>query len=375
MLQLTVDSPEGPKRTRHATYPDTHEGRELAERDRRIIVGVEASGYYQAPSGLTLGEYLAGWLDGLEYEVAIGQLRPSTVVQYRTDMESKIMPRLGNVPLTEITSRSLQRLYSDLLASGSKSGKSLKAKSVRNFATTLRRALADAVDNGQLKTNPAAGVKLPKPERAAIKTWTPDQTRYALANLEEPLRSMVFLTSTTAMRRSEVLGLQWDSVDLTKGMLDVRTTLIPIANKPTFTSMTKTDSSRRRIALDPSTIEMLRRHRARQAEARLSIGQFWSNDLDLVFTDEIGRPFAPDRFTRLMQSEAKRLRLPPIGVQGLRHSLATTALADGIPAKVVADRLGHASVATTLDRYSHVSEEQDRDAAIALAARIVGDQR
>ena len=76
-----------------------------------------------------------------------------------------------------------------------------------------------------------------------------------------------------------------------------------------------------------------------------------------------------------MQSEAKRLRLPPIGVQGLRHSLATTALADGIPAKVVADRLGHASVATTLDRYSHVSEEQDRDAAIALAARIVGDQR
>jgi integrase len=154
--------------------------------------------------------------------------------------------------------------------------------------------------------------------------------------------------------------------------LEVTGTLLMVANVPTFTELTKTKSSRRRIAMDPGTVEMLRRHRVRQVEQQLEAGGLWSDDHGLVFTDEIGRPYSPDRYTRTFQSEANRLGLPTIGVHGLRHSLATTALADGVPAKVVADRLGHASVATTLDRYSHVSEEQDRAAAVALASKIVG---
>ena len=145
-----------------------------------------------------------------------------------------------------------------------------------------------------------------------------------------------------------------------------------IVRLPTFTPLTKTDSSRRRIALDPETAEMLKRHRVRQVEQRLEAGELWSDEYGLVFTDEIGRPYSPDRYTRTFQSEARRLGLPPIGVHGLRHSLATTALADGVPAKVVAERLGHSSVATTLDRYSHVSEEQDRAAAVSLASKIIG---
>jgi integrase len=109
-----------------------------------------------------------------------------------------------------------------------------------------------------------------------------------------------------------------------------------------------------------------------QLEQRLAAGELWSDPHGLVLTDEVGDHFSPSRYTRLFQSEALRLELPPIGVHGLRHSLATTALADGVPVKVVADRLGHASVATTLDRYSHVSEEQDRAAAVQLAERITG---
>jgi integrase len=183
---------------------------------------------------------------------------------------------------------------------------------------------------------------------------------------------MVHLTATTGMRRSEVLGMTWEAADLDSGSAEVTSTLLMVVNSPTFTPLTKTDSSRRRIALDPGTVEMLRRHRVRQVEQRLEAGELWSDDYGLMFTDEIGRPYSPDRYTRTFQSEARRLGLPPVGVHGLRHSLATTALADGVPAKVVAERLGHSSVATTLDRYSHVSEEQDRAAAMALASRIIG---
>lgn len=184
---------------------------------------------------------------------------------------------------------------------------------------------------------------------------------------------MVQVTATTGLRRSEVLGLRWDSIDVALGRLEVTGTLVMVASQAQFSERTKTRSSRRRIALDLRTVELIRMHRVRQVELRLEAGELWDNALDLVFTDEIGQPFSPNRFTRSFQAEARRLKLPPIGVHGLRHSLATTALADGVSAKIVSERLGHASVVTTLDRYSHVSEERDREAAEALALRIAGE--
>ena len=372
VLQLTIDGPDGPQRTRHGSYPDTPDGWADADKDRRILVGVEAAGDLQAPSTLTVGAYLESWLDGLAYEVATRNIRPGTLHQYGVDLRSKIIPRVGHVALTDLTAKMLRRLYADLLESGGRGERPLAPKSVRNYGTTLRRALQDAVEDDLLKSNPADAVKLPKVRRSKVETWTPEQTRHALNNLEEPLRSMVHLTATTGMRRSEVLGLKWGATDLDAGAVEVTSTLLMVANSPTFTPLTKTDSSRRRIALDPETVKMLRQHRVRQVEQRLEAGELWSDEYGLVFTDEIGRPYSPDRYTRTFQSEARRLGLPPIGVHGLRHSLATTALADGVPAKVVAERLGHSSVATTLDRYSHVSEEQDREAAVSLASKIIG---
>ncbi len=370
VLQLTVDGPDGPQRVRHGSYPDTSEGWEQADKDRRILVGVEAAGDLQAPSELTVEAYLEAWLDGLAYEVATGNIRQGTVHGYGIDLRAKAIPRIGQMALTDVEAKHLRRMYSDLLVSGGRGGKPLAAKSVRNYGTTLRRAFQDAVEDDLLKSNPASAVKLPRVTRSRIETWTPEQTRLALGEMQEPLRSMVHLTATTGMRRSEVLGLRWDAVG--DDALEVTGTLLMVANRPQFTELTKTKSSRRRIALDPGTVEMLRRHRVRRVERRLEAGELWSDDHGLVFTDEIGQPYDPNRYTRNFRSEAKRLGLPAIGVHGLRHSLATTALADGVPAKVVADRLGHASVATTLDRYSHVSEEQDRAAAVALAERITG---
>jgi integrase len=181
---------------------------------------------------------------------------------------------------------------------------------------------------------------------------------------------MGHVTPTTGMRRSEVLGLRWDPVDLNSAHVELTGPLVMVAGQRHFSELTKTRASRWRNALDRRIVELIRSHRVRQVQLRREAGELWENTLDPVFTDEVGQPVSPNLFTRSFQAEARRLDLAPIGVHGLRHSLATTALADGVSPKIVSERPGRTSIATTLDRYSHVSEEQDREVAEALALRI-----
>jgi integrase len=141
---------------------------------------------------------------------------------------------------------------------------------------------------------------------------------------------MGHVTPTTGMRRSEVLGLRWDPVDLNSAHVELTGPLVMVAGQRHFSELTMTRVSRWRNALDRRIVELIRSHRVRQVQLRREAGELWENTLDPVFTDEVGQPFSPNLFTRSFQAEARRLELAPIGVHGLRYSLATTALADGV---------------------------------------------
>jgi integrase len=133
---------------------------------------------------------------------------------------------------------------------------------------------------------------------------------------------------------------------------------------------TKSTSSKRVVALDARTVAVLRDHRKRQASERLRAGEAWA-DLDLVFTNELGEPTDADRFTRETKDLAVAAGVPALTLhQATRHTWATLALQQGVNAKVVQERLGHSSIAITLDRYSHLIDGMDRDAAEAVAALI-----
>jgi integrase len=171
------------------------------------------------------------------------------------------------------------------------------------------------------------------------------------------------------MRRAEVLGLRWADVDLRAGHLSVTQT-ITASNHRLIIGPTKTARSRRRIELDPETVDVLRRHRKAQAEERLAIGAGWV-DHDLVFCRVDGEPVHPDWFTRYFVRLESRLDVPQIrGPHDLRHTWATLALKAGVHPKVVSDRLGHSTIAITLDIYSHVSPALDADAANTVASQI-----
>jgi integrase len=136
---------------------------------------------------------------------------------------------------------------------------------------------------------------------------------------------------------------------------------------------TKTNRSRRTISLDPTTIEALEAHRVAQEAERAIAGEAWDSSFDLVIYDGTGLPEHPDRFSRQFQRYVGETKLPALrGPHNLRHTWATLALNAGVHPKVVSDRLGHATIAVTIDTYSRVAPSLDAAAADTVAANISG---
>jgi integrase len=189
---------------------------------------------------------------------------------------------------------------------------------------------------------------------------------------EDRLYAAWMLFATTGMRRGEVAGLRWADVDLAAGRVSPRKPRVQV-NYQVHVSEPKTAKGKRSLALDPATIAALKEHRVRQASERLAVGPGW-RDSGLVFTWGDGRPLHPERFSRWFDRLARETGLPRIRLHDVRHSYATAALAAGVPAKVVSERLGHANIAITMDTYSHVLPGMDELAAATVARLILDDQ-
>lgn len=172
----------------------------------------------------------------------------------------------------------------------------------------------------------------------------------------------------TGVRRGELLGLSWDAVDLDAGRLAITRTLISGKGAPRF-SEPKTKRGRRSVALDAGTVDALREHRERQLDERLAWGPAYE-DHGLVFCREDGTPIWPRTFSRSFDHHVRDAGLPKIRLHDLRHTHATLALEAGVHPKVVQEWLGHASIAITLDTYSHAVPAMQEDAAEKIAALL-----
>jgi integrase len=172
------------------------------------------------------------------------------------------------------------------------------------------------------------------------------------------------------MRRGELAGLRWVDVDFDHATVSPLVLRV-VVDHQVHASAPKTDRSRRRLALDPVTLQALRDHRTHQAEDRRVVGPGY-RDLGYVFTWPDGRALHPDNITGWFEQHTRAAGLPPIRLHDVRHSYATAALKAGIPAKVISERLGHASVAFTLQVYGHVIPGMDADAAATVAGLILG---
>ena len=242
-------------------------------------------------------------------------------------------------------------------ANGSKGG--LAPASVRRVLAALSRAMNDAVESGLIVRNPAKGVtkRLPRPaptSEVAQKAWNAEQLGAFLASVRSDRHYALWhLFAMTGLRRGEALALRLADFDSVNESISITKSRVPL-NRTVVESAPKSEKGRRVVQLDPNTAEILRQHIA-------------GGEGEYLFTNGSGQPLNPHSVSHRFVKAVKAATLPPLSLHGLRHTWASLALQAGVPAKVVQERLGHASVAITLDIYSHIAAGMDGEAAVAVA--------
>lgn len=368
---FVVDVP-GPNGRRRQLKRRGFETRRAAQAALTTLRNQVATGTFVTPDRMTVLEYVEAWLGGLP---ASGR-RPTTIAGYRHLMRHDVLPAIGGVELQKLNALHLDRLYAALLDRG------LAMSTVRKVHVVLGKALSDAERKGfvnrnvaRLATPPAMSASRP-PE---MKFWTPEQLRTFLASITQHTHyPLIRLAAMTGLRRGELAGLRWTDVDLVAGTLSVRQATTVVGGHP-VTGDVKTKRSRRVVDIDVGTVAVLRAWAKQQKQYRVLHGPEWIAN-GLVFTTPNGEAWHPDSisqaFERLVTPHSKTRaaeslqRRPRIRFHDLRHTHASHLLAAGVNVKVVSDRLGHASVAFTLDTYAHVMPGQQAEAAAAVHALL-----
>jgi len=208
--------------------------------------------------------------------------------------------------------------------------------------------------------NVAESVTPPQRNKREIKTWTQKQVnRFLEEAKKEWLYPLFFVAIATGLRRGELLGLKWGDVNLDQGTLSIRRTVQRTDAGLVVREQTKTDYSRRIVSISPTTVDLLSKHRRKQAEQLKSLGK----KSDFVFTNTVGNILEPRKVNQVFDRVIRRAGLPKIRFHDLRHTHATLLLQQGIHPKIVSERLGHANISVTMDIYSHVIPSMQQKAA------------
>ena len=321
------------RRTRKSLYGKT-KAEVLAKRAEVEREGIDLTA---KPSSYTVGTYLDHWMEHRT------NLRASTKARYEEFIERHIKPHVGHVRLPAVKPAQVQQLYTRLSKSSSKRAPSMAHE-------ILNAAFRQAVKWGYIRINPCSAVDKPRRPTRAPTTLTREQCAAVLASAAETrLGALYVVAALTGARRGELLALQWKDLDLKRGTMRVHQTLSELSGKHALGD-TKTDRSRRTVALPSQAVAALKAHRKAMLKEGHIKGPVFCDTKGgwLRWSNVIRRSFRP-----LLEAAGA----PTIRFHDLRHGLATYLLETDTHPKKVAELLGHSSTRTTLDIYSHVTTE------------------
>jgi integrase len=291
---------------------------------------------------MVVGEYLERWLK----DSVRGTVRMSTYERHEGIVRTHLKPALGRITVKNLTPTHVRGLHREKLDA------ELAPATVRKIHSTLHKALSQAVSDGLIPRN-AAAIKAPRPDPEELHPLSADEASALLkAARGERFEALYMLAITTGLRRGELLGLRWRDVDLEYGVLRVGRALVREGGRYRL-GATKTKRGHRSIRLTSQAVSALGAHRKRQLEERMRLASLYE-DHDLIYATQKGTPLNPENLVkRSFKPLLKRAGLPEIRFHDLRHTCATLLLGRGVHPKLVQELLGHATIAMTLDTYSH----------------------
>lgn len=363
---VTVEMGRDPLTGQRRRVNLTASTRREAKREEARLRHEVATGIDIEPSKITLAEYLNRWLESMR-----PSLGPRTFARYVALMRRQVIPRIGSVTLTKLRPLHVQQLYAKLRENGRIDGRGgLADKSLLQTHRIFSEALKHAVGLQLVHQNVCQMVKAPQVRRKEVRTLSPDETRVlvdAATAADSVYGDAIILAIHTGMRMGELLGLKWEDVDLDQERLIVKRSLQHLDKNRVVFQQPKTPKSRRSMPLGPTALDSLKRLRRRQLEERLSVGPGYKEQ-DLVLASAVGTSISPANVRRAFERILKSAGVERVRFHDLRHTHASLLLARGIHPKVVSERLGHASIAITLDTYSHVLPVLQEEAACDLDA-------
>ena len=356
--ELNIDLGRDPQGKRQRHFVNVKGKKSDAQRRLRALLTAMDQGLPVDTSKITLGEYLERWL------ASQAGLAPQTLNGYRGYAHRYFVPYLGNTPVSRLLPIHVQDMEEAMISNG------LSGSTVNQAHRILHKALKDAVKWDVALRNVTEAVTPPRKSTREMQVLPPADLKTLLHAAEEAgMGSLLLLAAHTGLRRGELLGLKWQDVELSQGMLSVQRALRVVSGQGYIVAEPKSAAGRRRISLGPIAVTALRQHRATQAERRLGLGSLWQSG-DWVFTRPDGRHLDPDVISHRFKKLVQELDIPRVRLHDLRHTHATLLLLAGVHPKVVQERLGHSSIAITLDTYSHVLPGLQEKAALAFESTL-----
>ena len=342
---------------RKSVYGKTRD--ECAKKLRAATAAVD-NGSYKEPSKLTVGQWLDIWQK--EY---LGNAKPATVARYGSHIEKNLKPYIGAIKLAALKPHQVQELYNKLHKSpGNPNGK-LSAKTIKNLHGVLHKAMKQAVTLGYISKNPTEACILPRIEKKEVAFIEGEDIKTLLEAIDgHKFENLYKVDLFTGLRQGEILGLTWENVDFKNGIITVSQQLQkePIKGGQYRLVSNKNDRIRRIKPAD-FVMDILKKQKVKQCENQLKAGQFWNNEWNLVFTNEIGKHLCISTVYKNFKKIMTEIGLPETRFHDMRHTYAMLSLQNGDDIKTVQYNVGHATAAFTLDVYGHVSQRMQQESA------------
>jgi|GEM_PF-2370137 len=385
--QVTVQVPDPRTGRKRRVVVGTYLRRKEADAaERKARIAVDAGTFeVEAPAPVpTVADAVDVWFQTKKQTV-----QPNSATGYESVIRLHVNPAFGDVLVTDLAHDAIQAQVNQWLDDG------MGARLVHRCIMVLRAALARQVKNGTISANPALEIEKPSARtRKELTIWNDRQIQAFLKAAEaHRMAPFWFMTLMEGMRRGEALGLRWRDLqwsdDEETCIARISQTVVPdLANggAALVQDRTKTRSSRRAVQLTAPTIRVLKTHRDRQRFERQAKADIWP-DNDLIVTTSIGTPYSPSSVKRdlagLMAgvvvpgetkpdgTESEPESLPKMTTHGLRHLAATVMLKAGVSPAIVAQKLGHSDISTTVDRYGHLGVNDQSAANEAMETAIL----